>query len=74
MAKQKSAFFCSNCGAETTKWFGKCTSCGEWNTYIEEPVIKTTKSVSGKTRETVIPKLVSEINISSEPRLNSKSV
>ena len=74
MSKQKSAFFCSNCGAESTKWVGKCTSCGEWNTYIEEPVIKIKKSVYGKTREAVIPKLVSEISISPEPRLNSKSV
>lgn len=37
MAKQvKSAFFCKNCGAESSKWVGKCPSCGEWNTYVEE--------------------------------------
>lgn len=74
MAKQRTAFFCSNCGAESTKWVGKCTSCGEWNTYIEEPKIKSVKSVSGKTKEAAVPKLVSEISISPEPRLNSKSV
>lgn len=40
MAKTKKAFFCSNCGAESPKWMGRCTSCGEWNTFAEE-VIKT---------------------------------
>ena len=36
MAKAKSAFFCQNCGAQSAKWIGKCPSCGEWNTYVEE--------------------------------------
>ena len=38
--KQKSAFFCQSCGFESPKWAGKCPSCGEWNTFVEEPVIK----------------------------------
>ena len=36
MAKQKTAFFCQNCGTESPKWVGKCPSCGEWNTFVEE--------------------------------------
>ena len=36
MAKKKTAFFCQNCGAQSPKWLGKCTSCGEWNTFVEE--------------------------------------
>ena len=36
MAKKKTAFFCHNCGAQSPKWLGKCTSCGEWNTFVEE--------------------------------------
>ncbi len=38
MAKPKSVFFCQNCGTESAKWVGKCPSCGEWNTYVEEVV------------------------------------
>jgi len=38
MAKTKSAFFCQNCGASAPKWIGKCTNCGEWNTYVEEVI------------------------------------
>ena len=36
MAKQKTVFVCQNCGAESPKWLGKCPSCNEWNTYVEE--------------------------------------
>ena len=36
MAKVKSAFFCQNCGHETPKWLGKCPSCSELNTFVEE--------------------------------------
>lgn len=40
MAKgNKTVFYCKNCGAESPKWVGKCPACGEWNTYIEEPVV-----------------------------------
>ena len=35
MAKAKSAFVCTECGAEYTKWQGQCTSCREWNTLSE---------------------------------------
>lgn len=42
--KTKSAFFCQNCGYESPKWAGKCPSCGEWNTFVEEPVIKPSKN------------------------------
>jgi len=38
--KVKSAFFCSNCGMQSPKWMGRCTACGEWNTYVEEVIKK----------------------------------
>lgn len=36
MAKQATVFVCSNCGNESSKWFGKCPACNEWNTCYEE--------------------------------------
>ena len=36
MTKTKTTFYCQNCGVESAKWVGKCPSCGEWNTYVEE--------------------------------------
>jgi DNA repair protein RadA/Sms len=40
MSKVKSAFFCSNCGYESAKWVGKCPSCQQWNSFIEEIIQK----------------------------------
>ncbi|MGC6511698.1 MAG: DNA repair protein RadA [Parvibaculales bacterium] len=36
MAKSGSHYVCQSCGAVTSKWSGKCESCGEWNTLVEE--------------------------------------
>lgn len=38
--KIKTAFFCQNCGAQFPKWIGKCNSCNEWNTIVEEVISK----------------------------------
>jgi DNA repair protein RadA/Sms len=38
MVKLKTSFFCQNCGAQSPKWLGKCPSCGEWNTFVEEVI------------------------------------
>ncbi|MDP4129556.1 MAG: DNA repair protein RadA [Bacteroidota bacterium] len=44
MSKIKTAFFCSNCGNESAKWLGKCPSCEQWNTYVEEVISKDDRS------------------------------
>lgn len=36
MAKPHPRFVCQECGAVTSKWAGRCESCGEWNTVVEE--------------------------------------
>src|ERR1700676_5309894 len=36
MAKSTLSFVCQNCGAAYNRWQGKCESCGEWNTLVEE--------------------------------------
>ena len=38
MSKLKTAYFCNSCGCEEPKWFGRCPSCGEWGTCVEEVV------------------------------------
>jgi len=40
MSKSKSAFFCQSCGYESAKWLGKCPSCNNWNTFVEEVIVK----------------------------------
>lgn len=36
MAKAQTSYICQSCGASHSKWAGKCTACGEWNTLVEE--------------------------------------
>ncbi len=46
MSKIKTAFFCQNCGYESAKWLGKCPSCNQWNTFVEELIQKESKKSS----------------------------
>ena len=72
--KTKSVFFCSNCGAESPKWVGKCPACGEWNTFVEETVAAKPKKSqgflpdSGKPRSTT-PVKISEVKSGEEQRI-----
>lgn len=46
MAKDKTKFVCGECGYETVKWFGRCPSCGSWNTLVEMTIKDTPKRSS----------------------------
>ena len=50
MAKAKTAYVCSECGGEHSKWQGQCAECGVWNSLSEIVLEAATKSVSGGTR------------------------
>lgn len=71
-AKSKTVYFCSNCGHESAKWMGRCPSCGEWNTFVEERV-STSKSRGSSSRRGLVksarPQRLSEIEISGEQRI-----
>lgn len=74
MAKTKTTFFCQNCGAQFPKWVGKCNSCNEWNTIVEEIIQKEDntawKGASSKTRNIKAVKL-NEITATDEQRINT---
>lgn len=53
MAKIKTSYICSECGFESPKWYGKCPSCGEWNTLNEELNSKQTKNSLSNSFSTV---------------------
>ena len=75
MGKVKSTFVCQNCGSKSSKWVGKCPSCGEWNTFAEE-VIKVTspveKIISGTINTTKKPQLIKDIQPLSNNRIYFK--
>ena len=49
MAKDKTAYVCSNCGQESPKWIGKCPACGQWNTFKEIRIAGDTKQKAATT-------------------------
>ena len=65
MAKNKTVFICQNCGYTSMKWLGKCSECGEWDTFVEEIDEKKKSLPLGKVE---IMKL-SDIDLSYEDRL-----
>ena len=74
MAKAKTtAFFCKECGYESAKWMGQCPACKEWNTFVEEPIVKKESSSSGKIRltERRKPVALSEISIEEKDRIST---
>ena len=73
MAKIKTTYFCQNCGAQSAKWIGRCPSCNEWNTYVEEVVSRNDETtpgiVSTSKQRAAKPQLISEISLSEQHRI-----
>lgn len=80
MAKTQTTFFCKNCGASSAKWIGKCPSCGEWNTYVEEVIhkekteFKKTWKKSDKTSPILKPVLLKDVEKGNEERFPVKDI
>ena len=76
MAKTKTTFFCQNCGTQYAKWIGKCTSCNEWNTIVEEVIQKEEKRSWKQTtsiKKTSKALKISEIELNAEDRIQTKN-
>lgn len=69
MAKAKAVFICQSCGANSPKWIGKCPSCNEWNTYVEEIVTPQPKEVSRTSTKNSQPQLLEQVELSEQNRL-----
>lgn len=72
MAKSKgSVFFCKECGYESAKWFGQCPGCKEWNTFVEEPVIKDAMGRKKTVTLSEAPVTLSQISVETDDRISS---
>lgn len=72
MARTNTVFFCQNCGAQSAKWIGRCPSCGEWNTYVEEIIQRETsknKSPFKIHKDSPKPQKIKEIQSGAEIRI-----
>lgn len=74
-AKYKTIWMCNNCGAESPRWEGRCPSCGQWNTMVEEKVaaspLRSPSPVAGSGKSTAIP--LNAITTSDLPRIKLPS-
>ena len=72
--KYKSLWFCSSCGADSPKWAGRCPSCGEWNTMVEEKVAAgPSKTLSPSKAGRSVAQTVNSIVASDDPRIHLPS-
>src|ERR1700749_1022413 len=76
-SKIKTAFFCSNCGYESAKWLGKCPSCEQWNTFVEEVITKDNRLAEADWKKIAVDKKerrsisLQEVVSAGEERINS---
>jgi len=68
---KKTKFVCTNCGANSATWLGKCPMCGEWNTYEEEVVVSGKNAIKTHSTKESKPTLIHQINSKPETRLNT---
>lgn len=75
-SKIKTVFICSECGYESPKWYGKCPSCGEWNTMNEE-IKSSIKNAAAEHIKTFSnyskPDSINDISTEDEHRYNTGS-
>ncbi|PKP11360.1 MAG: DNA repair protein RadA [Bacteroidetes bacterium HGW-Bacteroidetes-4] len=73
MAKAKTVYICQNCGAQSPKWTGKCNSCDQWNTFVEEVVIPSAKSPALLSQNATgnKPVLLKEVNEANQVRIST---
>jgi DNA repair protein RadA/Sms len=75
MARRSTSFVCQSCGAVTAKWVGRCESCGEWNTIVEEQTgggIGGGPSRASKSKGRVVPLVGLTGDTKEAPRIQTK--
>ena len=70
MAKQKTVWYCSECGNKQLKWSGQCPSCTKWNTYQEElEITSLPRRFEAQPLNAGRPVKLKEVNLQETPRL-----
>lgn len=72
--KYKTAWFCKECGNESSKWVGKCPACGAWNSMVEEKISTSSRTPSPVASSKSTPVAVSHIETDNHTRLTMPSV
>lgn len=69
MAKNKTVFFCGECGHESVKWLGQCPSCKTWNSFTEAPVVKKGGSSLKTGTAASLPTKIKDISLEADERI-----
>ncbi len=71
--KEKTKFYCTQCGNESAKWFGRCPSCGAWNTIEEAPAVSNARSGAARamSARTSRARTINEIDMQEELRFST---
>lgn len=69
--KEKTVFFCQECGYESSKWMGQCPGCRKWNTFVEERVQQGVSRMETGKKTTPKPMSIDEIPLKEEERLST---
>ena len=64
-------YFCRECGAETTKWSGKCPHCGAWDSLRESTTITGKKQGKSKSTKVIDPVSLDEIKLEKQFRIKT---
>ncbi|MCK5530650.1 MAG: DNA repair protein RadA [Halopseudomonas aestusnigri] len=74
MAKSKSVYVCQNCGADSAKWMGRCNSCGQWNTFVEQRISQGPARSSTLEKGTyAVPEILDEVQTDQVTRIDLKN-
>ncbi len=71
--KQKTVFYCTECGNETARWSGQCPACGAWNTLTEAPTRpkNENKAAAAAHRARQTPEKLSDLDAEEEIRFTT---
>lgn len=70
--KNRTIFYCTNCGNEYPKWQGRCPACGNWNTIVEQPApSKKSAAAPSVSRSKPVPKRLAEVESEEELRFRT---
>ena len=71
MAKNKTVFFCGECGYESAKWLGQCPACKVWNAFCEAPAVKKGGSNLREGVAASLPIKIKDVSLETDERVTA---
>ena len=71
MAKNKTVFFCGECGYESAKWLGQCPACKAWNAFCEAPAVKKGGSSLREGMAASLPIKIKDVSLETDERVTT---